>query len=289
MNWPLLAGGAFLLTALAVFFYWQLNLAEGVYLGRRIVIWLYDRFAPRYDAVKSFDAQDETWFLGAPLAQALRTVTTSLVLDVATGTGRVPGTLFQQPDFTGRVIALDLSRQMLHQAAINSAAYQDRLTLLWQDASHLPFSDQTFDAVTCIEALEFLPDAHHTLEEMVRVLRPGGIFLVSNRIGAGRRWLPGRTMRRPAFATLLESLSLRDVRITAWQVDYDIAWARKRLLQDDLGPERRPEVPSLTLPALLRCPRCANGPLMRRGHAFCCDACDARYAIADDGVVELGY
>ena len=288
MNWPLLAGGAFLLTALALFLYWQLNLAEGVYLGRRIVIRLYDRFAPRYDAVKCFDVQDEAWFLGAPLAQALRTVTTSLVLDVATGTGRVPGTLFQQSDFTGRVIALDLSRQMLHQAAINSAAYQDRLTLLWQDASHLPFSDKTFDAVTCIEALEFLPDAHLTLEEMVRVLRPGGIFLVSNRIGAGRRWLPGRTMRRAAFAAFLESLSLRDVRITAWQVDYDIAWARKRSLEDDLEPDRCEDVPSFTLPALLRCPRCASDPLKRQDQAYYCKACDSRYPIADDGVVEMG-
>lgn len=289
MNWPLLAGGAFLLTALAAFLYWQLNLAEGVYLGRRIVICLYDRFAPRYDAVKCFDAQDEAWFLGAPLAQALRAVTTSLVLDVATGTGRVPGTLFQQPDFAGRVVGLDLSRQMLHRAAINNAAYQDRLTLLWQDASYLPFPDETFDAVTCIEALEFLPDSRVTLQEMARVLRPGGIFLVSNRIGAGRRWLPGRTMRRATFAALLESLSLVNVLINAWQVDYDIAWARKRSRGEDLGHDRSADAPVFTLPELLRCPHCASGPLTRRGRAFCCDICDRRYAIADDGVVELGY
>jgi len=66
MNWPLLAGGVLLLAVLALLLYWQINLAEGVYLGRRVVIWLYDRFAPRYDTVKQFDEHDEAWFL-APL------------------------------------------------------------------------------------------------------------------------------------------------------------------------------------------------------------------------------
>jgi ubiquinone/menaquinone biosynthesis C-methylase UbiE len=282
MNWPLLVAGVFLLLALAAFLYWQLSLAEGVYLGPRVVVWLYDRFAPRYDAVKKFSQRDEAWFLGGPLAQALRGVTTSLVLDVATGTARLPWALLQQTEFTGRVIALDLSRRMLRQAAAKMTPYQDRSTLLWQDAAWLPFPDDVFHAVTCIEALEFLPDARATLAEMVRVLRPGGILLVSNRTGPGVRWMPGRTMSRQAFIALLESLSLTEVNAAIWQVDYEIAWAHKPATGGHASADL-----SATLPTLLRCPFCARGPLAREERAFYCDACDRRYPIADDGVLEL--
>jgi ubiquinone/menaquinone biosynthesis C-methylase UbiE len=278
MNWVALVGGALLLAA---FLYWQLIIAEGAYLGRRAVIWLYDLYAPRYDSIKQFNNQDEAWFLSQPLLRALKHIPAPLVLDVATGTGRIPLALFRQADFEGRVIALDLSRRMLRYAASNTAAYQDRLTLLWQNASHLPFPDNAFDAVTCLEALEFLPDAQATLSEIVRVLRPGGVLLTSNRTGSHARWMPGRTMSRQAFTELLESLSLSDVRVGSWQVDYDIAWARK--------PGQSHAAAPAILPALLRCPRCFNGPLVRQDWTLRCAACNQRYPIADDGVVEMGW
>jgi SAM-dependent methyltransferase len=296
MNWPVLAGGVLLFVASMALLYWQLAVAEGVYLGRRVVVWLYDLHAPRYDGVKRFNARDETWFLGEPLATALLGVPAPLVLDVATGTGRLPLALFGQPTCTGRVVALDLSRQMLRRAAANTATYRDRLTLLWQDASRLPFPDAVFDAVTCLEALEFLPDARAALTEMARVLRPGGVLLTSNRTGPGTRWLPGRTMGREALAVLLESLALDEVQVGAWQIDYDIAWARKPptagLSLQAVGspkPEFTPKPRPSTLPALLRCPRCASSPLTRQGRAFFCDTCASRYPIADDGVVEMGW
>jgi len=281
MNWLVLIASVLLLAGAAALLYWLLNLAEGVYFGRRVVVWLYDRFAPRYDTVKKFDEKDEAWFIGEPLTQALSDVPLPLVLDVATGTARLPLALCRQPGFPGRIIALDMSRQMLRHAATNSAAYQDRVTLLWQDATQLPFPEGVFDAVTCLEALEFLPDARGTLGEMVRVLRPGGILLASNRIGPGVRWIPGRTLNREAFITLLETLALDNVRASAWQVDYDLVWARKP------GSSTYARPP--TLPALLCCPRCADGRLVRQERAFCCASCASRYPIADDGVVEMGW
>jgi SAM-dependent methyltransferase len=176
---------------------------------------------------------------------------------------------------------------MLRRAAVTAAAYGDRLTLLWQDVTELPFSDGVFDAATCLEALEFLPDARATLGEIARVLRPGGLVLLSNRIGPGVRWLPGRTVSREGLLTLLEALSFEDVRFAAWQMDYDLAWARKR----PRGLSQNPDQPSgtrpFTLPALLRCPCCRSGPLLRQERAFGCDRCGARFPIADDGVLEM--
>jgi hypothetical protein len=46
----------------------------------------------------------------------------------------------------------------------------------------------------------------------------------------GDAWLMlGKTFRRPAFQRLLAEASLEGVRVDRWQVDYDLAWARKRV------------------------------------------------------------
>lgn len=44
--------------------------------------------------------------------------------------------------------------------------------------SALPFADNTFDSVYCVEVLEHLPDTRLALSEMARVIKPGGMLLV---------------------------------------------------------------------------------------------------------------
>ncbi|MGQ9768890.1 MAG: class I SAM-dependent methyltransferase, partial [Anaerolineae bacterium] len=110
--------------------YWQLVLAEGAYLGPRVVTLLYDWSAHAYERIKQFDAGDEQWFLGLPLARALELIPAPLVLDVATGTGRLPLALLRQPPFEGRIIGLDLSRHMLREAVRHTGLFADRLTYL---------------------------------------------------------------------------------------------------------------------------------------------------------------
>ena len=108
MPWVLLVvGGLLVLGALA---YWQLIVAEGTYLGPRIVVFLYDLAASAYERIKQFDPGAEQWFLGLPLAKALDVIPAPLVLDVGTGTGRLPRALLFQPRFRGRVVGLDLDR-----------------------------------------------------------------------------------------------------------------------------------------------------------------------------------
>ena len=86
----------------------------------------------------------------------------------------------------------------------------------------------SFDAVTCLEALEFLPDARAALCECVRVIRPGGLLVTTNRIGWDAWLMPGKTFSRRNFRHLLAEFPLEAVRIHTWQVDYDLAWARKK-------------------------------------------------------------
>lgn len=157
----------------------------------------------------------------------LNPVRRPLVLDVATGTGRLPLSLLSRPPFQGHVVGLDLSRRMLEHARVNLIAFEDRCTLVHHDAQHLPFADETFDAVCCLEALEFMPSPHKVLTEMARVLRPGGIFLVTNRVNWESRLMPGKAFAKPRFRAMLQGLGLERVEFRLWQVYYDLIFARK--------------------------------------------------------------
>ena len=281
MNWiALVLGflGLLVLVVLGLLLYWQLIVAEGTYLGPRVVILLYDWSARVYERIKQYDSGDEQWFLGIPLARALELIPAPLVLDVATGTGRLPRALLRQPAFEGRVIGLDLSRRMLREAVRRTAQFADRLTYVWWDARCLPFDDDIFDAVTCLEALEFTPDPRAVLAELARVLRPGGVLLVTNRVGRDARFLPGRAFPREEFEHLLREFPLEEIKVRPWQVDYDMAWAVKA--GEPRGGGIHP------LPEIMRCSAC-GGRLNREPQGFHCMACGRVYPIAENGVIEM--
>ncbi len=276
MGWLI---GFGVLVIVGAFLYWQLILAEGAYLGRRVVILLYDWSARLYDRIKNYNPGYEQWFLGLPLAQSLANYPDPLILDVATGTARLARTLFQQSNFHGRLIGVDLSRKMLREAVHATQAWADRLTFICQDAGNLPFPDATFDAVACLEALEFMPDHDQVLREMTRVLRPGGIFLITNRVGKDARWLPGRTYTPEAFTAKLRTLPLEMIQTKLWQEDYDLISAVKIGAREAVGMRRLEEI--------LRCPRCQQ-PLQRQATSFRC-ANGHNIPITVEGIIDMAH
>lgn len=87
-----------------------------------------------------------------------------VVLDIAAGTGDFTRELTRQGHLA---IATDLSYGMLH-------AGRRMLERVQADASQLPFRTGVFDGITCGYALRNFTDLQGTLNEMARVLRPGG-------------------------------------------------------------------------------------------------------------------
>jgi ubiquinone/menaquinone biosynthesis C-methylase UbiE len=258
--------------------WWLIFTTEGVYLGQRVVIWLYDVYARRYDNIKQYIPAMEAFTLGLPILQIVADIPDPLILDVATGTGRLPLAMYGQPAFTGKVIGLDYSRKMLTVAAEKAAQIGYPIQWIYQTAQDLPFEDNTFDMVTCLEALEFMPDANAVIAELVRVARPGAVILLTNRKAI--RLMPGKTQSTEALAARLrDRFGLEDVSFDVWQVDYDQIWACK--------PGSAPPAPEHEIRALLRCPGCGQRSLVPDADlSLVCAECTTRIKTGADGVLE---
>ena len=91
------------------------------------------------------------------------------MLDVATGTGAVALELVRQ--YGCRVVGVDQSAEMLAEARRRT---NGGVELVEANAESLPFADGEFDALTFTYLLRYVADPAATLQELARVVRPGG-------------------------------------------------------------------------------------------------------------------
>ena len=102
-----------------------------------------------------------------PLLDAVRLHAGTRLLDVATG----PGALAAEAASRGaRPVGIDLSPQMVELARQRYPA----INFHEADVEHLPFPDDTFDAVVCAFGLGHFPRPEVAVAEFVRTLLPGG-------------------------------------------------------------------------------------------------------------------
>ena len=130
----------------------------------RVVEAMFDRIAPRYDALNRLLTfrMDVGWRRVAVRALALPPP--ARVLDLACGTGDLCRTLVEAGH---EPVGADFSAGMLHWARTDAP-------LVRADAMGLPFADAAFDGVTCGFALRNFAALAPVLAECARVLRPGG-------------------------------------------------------------------------------------------------------------------
>jgi SAM-dependent methyltransferase len=251
---------------------------EAAHLGPRVQGWLYDRWAAQYDKGKHDSQVNDAEVLAHPLIKVLNEVQPEkpevFMLDVATGTGRLPVALLSEPEFKGRIVALDLSREMLVHAAEKLAPYADRVDLLRHSALALPFFDGSFDVVSCMEALELMPNMETPLAELARVLRPGGILLTTRGTEASGRM--NKIVAVEKFAGLLLAAGFEQIEVIPWWKNFDRVWARR-------AGQSTP-VTYRTLTEVLRCPSCGSVALTSSPHALRCQQCQAEIARTPEGI-----
>ena len=100
------------------------------------------------------------------------------VLDVACGTGDMMVCLAESGC---TVTGVDISEEMLAIAKQKTASSHfppSSFSFHLGDAEHLPFEDNTFDAVTCAFGVRNFVHLEQGLNEMLRILKPGGIMAI---------------------------------------------------------------------------------------------------------------
>ena len=91
------------------------------------------------------------------------------------------------------VRALDVDRTLVHQL---EPLDRPNVTFEWYDGRHLPVQDQAADVCICFQVLEHVPDPDRFLRELRRVVRPGGVVLLTTP-NAEWRLLPGQRPWNP--------------------------------------------------------------------------------------------
>ena len=149
----------------------------GAALDRDTIEKAYARWAPVYDFVFGavFDAGRK-----ASIAAAERIG--GRILDVGIGTG------ISLLDYarTNRIVGVDYSEPMLRKAhervAEHKLAHVEALAVM--DAQRLGLPDAYFDVVVAQYVITAVPDPEATLDEFVRVTKPGGEIILVNHLGA---------------------------------------------------------------------------------------------------------
>jgi ubiquinone/menaquinone biosynthesis C-methylase UbiE len=138
----------------------------------------WDKHAPSYDREMGFF--DRHLFRDS--RQWICSHAVGDVLEVAIGTGlNIP----HYPDQV-RLTGVEWSPAMLDQARHRTEQLGRMVDLRLGDAQALEFPDARFDTVVCTFSLCAIPDDRKALDEMARVLRPGGLLLLADHVEASR-------------------------------------------------------------------------------------------------------
>jgi ubiquinone/menaquinone biosynthesis C-methylase UbiE len=109
------------------------------------------------------------------------------VLEVGCGSGAYTTFVARVVGGGGKVYALDIQPEMLKQLESKLAKPENEdiknIELVNSSAYELPFDDDSLDLVYMVTVLQEIPDRNKTLQQVRRVLKPGGIVSVTE-------WLP---------------------------------------------------------------------------------------------------
>lgn len=139
---------------------------------------MFDKISSNYDGLNrviSFGI-DIKW--RKKVVDIVMAASPSTVLDIATGTGDLAISIAKSG--AKEVVGLDLSEGMLSvgRKKIKEDGLDEKIEMIQGDSEALPFEDNSFDAITVAFGVRNFEDLDKGLEEILRVLRPGGIFVI---------------------------------------------------------------------------------------------------------------
>ncbi|UFU13140.1 demethylmenaquinone methyltransferase [Curtobacterium sp. C1] len=132
---------------------------------------MFDDVAAKYDLTNDILSAGNAPLWRVATVRAVDPQPGERVLDIAAGTGTSAAALAKKG---AEVTALDLSAGMI---AVGRERHPE-ITFVEGDAEHLPFDDDSFDAVTISFGLRNVNDPMQAITEMLRVLKPGGRVVI---------------------------------------------------------------------------------------------------------------
>jgi ubiquinone/menaquinone biosynthesis C-methylase UbiE len=118
--------------------------------------------------------------LTARLAKVGGIVRSNTVLDIACGKGT--SALFIANKYGCQCVGVDMSDKMISSCRnkANKEKLNDRVSFLLGDVERLPFRDSSFDTVMSECSLSLIPDKEAAAQDILRILKPKGTFLVTD-------------------------------------------------------------------------------------------------------------
>ena len=148
----------------------------------------YDRFSRFYDFLDTFPGlggAEKKWRRHAIDKLGIRRG--DRVVDIATGSGLIiPWIAEKRPR---EIIGIDISRNMLGEAEKRAKKYGLRnLTLIRGDVERLPFKDGSIERVISTFSLTTIPDYERAIDEMLRIMKPGGTGVILDTGRPDKMW-----------------------------------------------------------------------------------------------------
>lgn len=140
---------------------------------------MFDRIAGKYDFLNRFlsGGTDIAWRKKA--LRKLKGAPVQHLLDVATGTADL-AIMAKKMLNPAQITGIDISNQMLDigREKVKKAGYQNVISLQYGDSETINYPSETFDAVTAAFGVRNFEHLEKGLEEMHRVMKPGGKLVI---------------------------------------------------------------------------------------------------------------
>lgn len=140
---------------------------------------MFDNIADKYDFLNRLLSAgiDQRWRKN--VTKRLKSIAPDKVLDIATGTADL-AIMIQKELGSNHIIGVDISQKMLEVGVkkVKNKNLEDTISLEWGDSENLRFEDNSFDAVTVAFGVRNFGNLEKGIEEIYRVLKPGGKAVV---------------------------------------------------------------------------------------------------------------